>query len=972
VWAGLLVVGSNGITATGADGVQLTGLSGITATGADGILTFGSNGITATGADGITATGADGITATGADGFTYSGANGITATGADSLLINSADGITATGADGITATGADGTIYQIDSIDLRFPNGITATGADGITATGADGITATGADSRQIANADGITATGADGITITGADGITATGADGGLVSIPAGPLTLIGADFVVVAGAHGVVVSGADSIIDTGVNALMDLLNAASTQTGLRSIDAELAVTLNQLTDDSSVDAVIVYHQLPTEADLDQLRNLGFLGGTRFRVLPMVAVTGTRAQIIAVSRLPTVRSIYGNRTLDFTSEPEVRAVTGVDRSWQDAEITAANSGIPASGRNVTVAVLDSGIDGLHPDLAGRVVRNIKLASTLSLGIGFTYPIDGLALPNTDLLSGHGTFVAGLIGGNGNASGGKFKGVAPNAKLVGLGAGDLTLLFVLEGLDYLLANRSELDVRAVNCSFSANTIFDVNDPVNVATKMLTDNGVNVVFSAGNLGPGQHTLNPYAVAPWVISVGSTDNQYKLSSFSSRGDFASALFRPTLVAPGEKVVSVRGTGVTNVTGLQGLVSDDLLRLNLLELPFYTTSTGTSFAAPQVTGTIALMLEVNPDLTPSEVRDILQRTATPIAPYYAHEVGAGMLNAHAAVLEAATARKIGTWRSTLDSGQVTLVRDPLSSFSGTVVPNTTFEKTFQVPNDSLFVSIQIGWGPLLSLNDLSLSIYDSAGTLRAQSNSLNLPGLTGKIERVVLNTPAAGTWRIKVRNTLPVGTPQPFSGLVQINRATYRTLQDAGSMSATLRKEVNQSFRTYSMTPIGSKFRPNLAVSREDLATALVVGSCVPQYLRTSPGYVDVLGSSRAFIESAQAAPSGALFTDVAEGGQFRPNQGVTRLVAAIALVRAAGLRQEAENKIVTPLTFLDLWSIPVEYRGYAAVAVSKGLIQSGSFFRPQDPYSRGELAHALVLIQNGIID
>ena len=973
VLAGISVVGSDGITATGADGVQFTGLTGITATGADGILTFGPNGITATGADGITATGADGITATGADGFTYTGANGITATGADSLLINNADGITATGADGITATGADGTSYQLDSIDIRSPNGITATGADGITATGADGITATGADSRQIANADGITATGADGITISGADGITATGADGSLVSIPAGPLTLIGADFLVVAGAHGIELSGADSITDTGIDALMALLNAGSSQAGLRSIDSELALTLNEITDDRSVNAVIVYHQLPTESDLDQLRSIGFLGGIRFRVLPMVAVTGTRNQIIAVSKLPTVRSIYGNRTLDFTSEPEVRVATGVDRAWQDAEITSANSGLPVNGRNVTVAVLDSGIDGTHPDLAGRVVRNIKLASTLSLGVGFTYPIDGLALPNTDLLSGHGTFVAGLIGGNGNASGGKFSGVAPKANLVGLSAGDLTLLFVLEGFDYLLANRQQLNVRAVNCSFSANTVFDVNDPVNVATRMLTDNGVNVVFSAGNLGPAQHTLNPYAVAPWVISVGSTNTKGKLSSFSSRGDFASALFRPTLVAPGEKLVSVRGAGITNVVGLQGLLNGDLQRLSLLELPFYTTATGTSFAAPQVTGTIALMLEANPDLTPTEVRDILKRTATPLAPYYAHEVGAGMLNAHAAVLEAATARRIGTWRATMDRGQVSFIRDPLASFTGTVVPGTTFEKTFQVPTDSLFASVQIGWGPLLSLNDLSLSIYDSAGNLRARANSLNLPGLTGKTERVVLNLPSAGTWRIKVRNTLPLGTPQAFSGIVEINRASYRPLLDSGSMSTTLRKEVNQNLRSYSMFPIGQKFRPGIVVSRADLASALVLGAAVPQYLPAAPSYLDVQDlPMKAYVESAQAAPSGALFTDVVEGGTFRPTDGVTRLVAAIALVRAAGLRQEAENTIVTPLTFLDVWSIPAQYRGYAALAVQKGLIQSGSFFRPQDAFTRGELAHALTLIQNGVVN
>ena len=415
IFAGITVVGSNGITATGADGVQFTGVSGITATGADGIVTFGPNGITATGADGITATGADGITATGADGitatgadgYTYPGANGITATGADSLLINTAEGITATGADGITATGADGTTYQADAIQISFPSGITATGADGITATGADGITATGADSRDIANANGITATGADGITISGADGITATGADGTVYSIPVTSLTLVGADLLVVANAHGISITGADSITDTGVDALTSLVNSGASATGLRSVDPELAITLNRLTDDSNVSAAIVYHQWPTDDDITQLRNIGFLGGTRFRVLPVVMVTGTRRQIIAASKLPNVRSIYGNRTLQLNSEPEVRSATGVDRAWQDNDLIARN-GTSLSGRGVTVAVLDTGIDSTHPDVAGRVTKNIKLADTLSLGVGFNYPVSTVNLSNTDLVYGHG------------------------------------------------------------------------------------------------------------------------------------------------------------------------------------------------------------------------------------------------------------------------------------------------------------------------------------------------------------------------------------------------------------------------------------------------------------------------------------------------------------------------------------------------------------------------------------
>src|SRR4029077_13466005 len=123
-------------------------------------------------------------------------------------------------------------------------------------------------------------------------------------------------------------------------------------------------------------------------------------------------------------------------------------------------------------------------------------------------------------------------FVAGVIAGTGQQSGGKYAGVAPGANILGLSAGDASLLFILSGFDYLLGNAAAFNVRVVNCSFSANTVFDVNDPVDVATKMLTDNGVSVVLSAGNTGPRSDSLTPYSVAPWVISPGAPDNNGKL--------------------------------------------------------------------------------------------------------------------------------------------------------------------------------------------------------------------------------------------------------------------------------------------------------------------------------------------------------------------------------------------------------------------------------------------------------
>ena len=125
---------------------------------------------------------------------------------------------------------------------------------------------------------------------------------------------------------------------------------------------------------------------------------------------------------------------------------------------------------------------------------------------------------------------------------------------------------------------------------------------------------------------------------------------------------------------------------------------------------------------------------MLEANPSLTPADVRDILQATATPLPPYYEHEVGAGMLNAHAAVLQSAfPSRQIGDWRGTIDRGQVRFVNNPMTTFSGVVQPGGSFETTLQIPANTTIASVQIGWGPLASINDLALYVYDQNGNLQ-----------------------------------------------------------------------------------------------------------------------------------------------------------------------------------------------------------------------------------------------
>jgi serine protease AprX len=972
--AGISITPTNGIVMTGADGIVMTGADGIVMTGADSFLNAGTNGIVMTGADGIVMTGADGIVMTGADGIVMTGADGfaypnsIRMTGSDGFNVANASSVVLTGTSGIVMTGADNTTYHADSVTLAEANGMALTAANETVITGTDGAQQTG-DSVTTSTADGIVMTGADTVFTAGAATVQVLGANGSVFSVVPSGFTFSGVTGIVMTGADGIVTTGSEGVVLTGPDGVVITDQQAPTN-GLLSVDPELALTLNQITDDSGVNAVVVYHHLPTEADLQALQTEGINGGTRFHVVPAILVTANRNQLMAISRLPGVRSIYSNRTLTLTSEPEVRSITGVDRAWADTDITGALQGLPVSGRNVTVAVLDTGIDGTHTDVSGRVTRNVRMSDTQSAVLGFQYPNSSGNLANTDPLNGHGSFVAGIIAGNGNHSGGKYRGVAPGANLVGINVGDLSLFHVLAGMDYLLANNAELGVKVVNCSFSANTVFDANDPVNVASKLLTEAGINVVFSAGNTGPGADTLNPYAVAPWVISVGATDSEAKLADFSSRGHFANSFFKPTLVAPGVNVVSLRGAGIANITGLLGLVGSDLLQLTSTELPFYTTATGTSFSAPQVSGAIALMLEANPSLTPAKIREILQRTATPLAPYYAHETGAGMLNVHAAVLEAAfSSRRIGKWRGTLDRGQVEFFNDPLVTFSGTLQSSNSSYDTLTMPSDALISSVQIGWGPFLSVSDLSLDAYAPNGSLEGQSNDLNVPGLTGRRERIVLTKPAAGPWRLKVKNMLGFLAPtQPYSGVLEVGRARYATMTDVNSLSPSLRDDIYQSLRTFSMWPIGSRFRPDATVSRRDFAAAMVMGARVPQYLAGSQMFQDVNGEPRLFVESAQSAPGGALFLDVQPGGQFRPYDGVTRLAAAVALVRAAGLRTQAENQAGALLPFLDGLSIPHHLRGYVAVANSHGFIQSDMWFRPNSSFTRGDLARALAAIQN----
>ncbi len=817
--------------------------------------------------------------------------------------------------------------------------GISLLTGEGVVLTGAEGVVLTGAD--------GVVLTGAEGVVLTGAEGVVLTGADG---------LPLTGANALTYIGDEGVVLTGADS-------------------RGIRSFDPELAWLLNTLPDSSALNVFVVFHQMPTPDDFDALRAAGVFGGTIFNNLPIAQINATKYQIASISTLPSVRTIYSNKTFDFFTH-DTRVITGETKVTTDRRLTLRNGGVPLSGQGVTVAVLDTGIDATHPDLryGSQVIRNARVVDLQGTSPVFLYPqvIEGLG--NSDPIMGHGTFVAGVIAGSGAASGGYYGGMAPGSQLLGVSCGDASLFFVLSGIDYILSHRAEMNIRVVNCSFGIAGVFDVNDPVNIATKIMHDAGISVVFSAGNRGSQPNSLNPYSVASWVIGVGSGTKSGSLSSFSSRGAAAYGMYHPTLIAPGESIVSTRALGI-NVVGTSsltgGIVSqdNDLAAVPLVYLPRYTCSSGTSFAAPHVSGTIALMLQANPNLTIDAIKQILQETATPMLGYSQYEVGAGYLNTYAAVRKASLGAPLGQFRSGLDNSSVSYSRDPITQFSGSVSPGSTFSRSFDVPSDALFATVALGW----LQNGSVINSLNATLSAPGRSIAMGTPGLIAfpafRKMGVTISDPPPGSWTISITNAGNplVSTAQQVIIAVEIFRANY-AVTGLNQLTASERAAATRAIRAGLLaTPTGD-FAGGASATRLDVARALMLGAGarIPQYLPDSASFSDEPSDGAIFIESVTHSPFGDLLGTTST--RFYPHAQIDRATVAIAIVKAMGLSSDAAAaRYINP--GLNDWNlVPASARGFVSIAVSRNLMRPVSgFFRPSDAITRLDLASASVALQ-----
>ena len=298
-------------------------------------------------------------------------------------------------------------------------------------------------------------------------------------------------------------------------------------------------------------------------------------------------------------------------------------------------------------GTGIGVAVVDSGVnptqDLYTPSGYSRLVANVAFNSG----------------PNTSVtdMYGHGDHVAGIIAGNGGRSNGAYVGVAPSANIINVKVSDdqgaSTASKVVQGLQWVLANKSTYNIRVVNLSLNSTLPDSYNvDPIDAAAEMLWFNGIVVVASAGNSGGVYAPAND----PFVITVGAVDDRgstnvasHSLAKYSVYGNTTDGFSKPDVVAPGSNLVSLSG----NVNCVICVAHPG----NVVNGPSgspYLRMSGTSMSAPVVSGVVALLLQSNPGLTPDQVKYRLKATAH----FLGTGTGAGEVDAFAAVHGATTA--------------------------------------------------------------------------------------------------------------------------------------------------------------------------------------------------------------------------------------------------------------------------------------------------------------------------
>lgn len=316
-----------------------------------------------------------------------------------------------------------------------------------------------------------------------------------------------------------------------------------------------------------------------------------------------------------AYEHIPTIAGEVHERTVqDLARQPWVQDVTEdhvmhttMNVSRVEALAPQANSA-GFTGDGVNVAVVDTGIDKQHPALDGRVTGCVKIEG------GVHYPV-------CDDDNGHGTHVAGTIGAQATSIRPDIKGIAPQVTysavkvLNSLGVG-LTS-DVIEGMEWVINHKDEYGIRVMSMSLGGETCGDGTSDAAQMADQVVEAGIVAVIAAGNSGPGECTVTVPGTAEKVITVGAVDDfttknyaDDHIADFSSRGPTKDGRTKPDVVAPGVDITSTYLSGT------------------------YAELSGTSMATPHVSGVVAALLEEEPSLTPSEVKDRVHSTAIDLA--------------------------------------------------------------------------------------------------------------------------------------------------------------------------------------------------------------------------------------------------------------------------------------------------------------------------------------------------
>jgi serine protease AprX len=460
---------------------------------------------------------------------------------------------------------------------------------------------------------------------------------------------------------------------------------------TGAAGVAATLPFSGTAAADDGIIDDAfdlvsgVLYESLvvfDSNDDVDQLDVLDLENGYhKFEVLPVGYTELSADQIRTIADWDSVRRVQKNVELEYHND-DAREVTDVDVVQNENGYT---------GEGVHTAVIDSGVDGAHPDLEDSLVANWRWAGN-PLGEPTLWVRAG-DLDTDD--NGHGTHVSGTVAGDGTQSDGQFKGMAPDADLSVYSAG-LTLLIVkpVAAYDHMLARQraGDVDISVVNNSYGSSNgnDFDPDGALNVATWEAWNEGILPVFSAGNSGPDAGTLNQYAKAPNVLGVAATDDQKAVTDFSSRGresgnyDRKTALdnlaaYRETGDASGPLGIYRIGVGAPGNEIVSTMNPADPLQAQSIDdgRLWYATISGTSMSGPVTAGLATLVVDAYQQNnagtpTPAEVLNTVEATAYEARESYTPwNMGAGFVDA----LDAVTRAENGNMASYSD---VTLVQE------------------------------------------------------------------------------------------------------------------------------------------------------------------------------------------------------------------------------------------------------------------------------------------------------